>query len=198
MINPLIPACGYIVPESNSLYPEINPDYDNLLPRFRTVSSMPSDIITQVLTDTNQRTETASFSQYAKSDYNRTDTQALVITQEELASQKRYKKLYKSFLMHKGDKISKLQKKAFEMLANNLSIYDFSDSFVEYSEISNMIDFSLLFDNGLELTVGKYFDVEEKDVVAYSISYNDELVISNMIKLPRLKAKFNEVLAEIA
>lgn len=198
MINPLVPACGYIVPESNSLYPEFNPDYDNILPRFRTMSSMPSDIITQVLTDANQTTETASFSLYKRADYNRTDTKALAISQEELACQKRYKKLYQSFLLHKGDKLSKMQKKAFEMLANTLSIYDFSDSFVEYSEISNMIDFSLLFDNGLELTVGKYFDVEERDVVAYSISYNDELVISNMIKLPRLKAKFNEVLAEIA
>lgn len=198
MINPLVPACGYIVPESNSLYPEFNPDYDNILPRFRTMSSMPSDMITQVLTDANQSTETASFSFYKRADYNRTDTKALAISQEELTCQKRYKKLYQSFLLHKGDKLPKMQKKAFEMLANTLSIYDFSDSFVEYSEISNMIDFSLLFDNGLELTVGKYFDVEERDVVAYSISYNDELVISNMIKLPRLKAKFNEVLAEIA
>lgn len=198
MINPLIPACGYFVPESNSLYPEVNPDYDNTLPRYVTMSSMPSDVITQVLSDASQSTETASFFLSKWSEYNRSDANGLVISQEELANQKRYKKLYKSFMTHKGEKVSNMQKKAFEMLASALSVFDFSDSFVEYSEISNMIDFSLLFDNGLELTVGKYFDVDEKDVVAYSISYNDELVISNMIRLPSLKTKFKEVLAEIA
>ena len=198
MINPLIPTCGYIVPDSNTLYPEINPDYDNTQPRYVTMSSMPSDVITQVLSESSQRTETNSFFLSKWSEYNKSDANGLVISQEELANQKRYKKLYKSFMTHKGEKVSNMQKKAFEMLASALSVFDFSDSFVEYSEISNLIDFSLLFDNGLELTVGKYFDVDEKDVVAYSISYNDELVISNMIRLPRLKTKFNEVLAEIA
>ena len=60
-----------------------------------------------------------------------------------------------------------------------------------------MMDFSLLFQNGLELTVGKYFEEEERDVVAYSISYKNELVISNMIKLNTLKKKFDEMLVEI-
>ena len=198
MINSLIPTCGYLAPESNTLYPEMNPDYDNTQPRYVTMLSMPSDVITQVLSDASQSTETASFYLSKCSEYNRSDTMGLVISYEELENQKRYKKLYKSFMTHKGEKVSDLQKKTFEMLASSLSVYNFSDSFVEYSEISNMIDFSLLFDNGLELTIGKYFDVDEKDVVAYSISYNDELVISNLIKLPRLKTKFNEVLAEIA
>ena len=198
MINPLIPTCGYLIPESNTLYPEVNPDFDNTQPRYVTMSSMPSDVITQVLSDAGQRTETASFFLSKCPEYNRSDTKGLVISQEELANQKRYKKLYKSFMTHKGGKVSFSQKRAFEILASSLSVFNFSDSFVEYSEISNMIDFSLLFDNGLELTVGKYFDIDEKDVVAYSISYNDELVISNMIRLPRLKTKFNEVLAEIA
>ena len=85
----------------------------------------------------------------------------------------------------------------FELIAKSLSGFDFSDSFVEYSVLSNMMDFSLLFQNGLELTVGKYFEEEERDVVAYSISYKNELVISNMIKLNTLKKKFDEMLVEI-
>ena len=132
MINPFIPTCGYLVPESNTLYPEVNPDFDNTQPRYVTMSSMPSDVITQVLTDAGQSTETVSFfSKY--SEYNKSDTKGLVISQEELASQKRYKKLYKSFMMHKGDKVLDSQKKAFEMLASTLSVFNFSDSFVEYS-----------------------------------------------------------------
>lgn len=191
-------SLGYKVPKSNTFSQEVDPNYDNTQPRYVVVSSMPSEMIMQPVTDSSSSLRlmfpvTQSKEQTA---YGKADAMMTVISQEELASQKRYKTLLKSFKQHKGDKIDKMRRMSFEQLAGTLSAYNFSDSFVEYSEHADMIDFSLLFDNGLELTVGKYFEVEEKDVVAYSVSYKDELVISNMIKLPTLKAKFSEVLAE--
>ena len=99
MINSLIPTCGYLAPESNTLYPEMNPDYDNTQPRYVTMLSMPSDVITQVLSDASQSTETASFYLSKCSEYNRSDTMGLVISHEELENQKRYKKLYKMEFM---------------------------------------------------------------------------------------------------
>lgn len=191
-------SLGYKVPNSNSTSIEVDPNYDNTQPRYVVVSSMPSESIVQPVADSGSslRILFPMAQSQGQSDYSRTDDMMVTITPEELASQKRYKALLKSFTQHKGDRIDKYRKRAFELLANTLSVYDFSDSFVEYSENADMIDFSLLFKNGLELTVGKYFEVEEKDVVAYSVSYKDDLVISNMIKLPTLKAKFSEVLAE--
>lgn len=191
-------SLGYKVPKSNTFLQEVDLNYDNTQPRYVVVSSMPSELIAQPVADSDS-SQSLMFpiaQCLEQTAYGKADAIMTVITQEELASQKRYKTLLNSFEQHKGDRIDKMRRMSFEKLAGTLSSYDFCDSFVEYSEKADMIDFSLLFENGLELTVGKYFQVEEKDVVAYSVSYNDELVISNMIKLPTLKAKFSEVLAE--
>lgn len=191
-------SLGYKVPKSNTFSQEVDPNYDNTQPRYVVVSSMPSEMIAQPMTNSGSSLGLLFPMAQCQEQmvYGKADAKMTVITQEELASQKRYKTLLKSFEQHKGARIDKIRRLSFEQLAGTLSTYNFSDSFVEYSENADMIDFSLLFDNGLELTVGKYFEVEEKDVVAYSVSYKDELVISNMIKLPTLKAKFSEVLAE--
>lgn len=191
-------ALGYKVPKSDTFSQEMDPNYDNTLPRYVVVSSMPSEMIAQPVTDSGSslRLVFPVGNSHEQTAYGKADAMMTVISQEELACQKRYKRLLKSFNQHKGDRIDKMRRMSFEKMAGMLSSFNFSDSFVEYSEKGDMIDFSLLFENGLELTVGKYFEVDEKDVVAYSVSYNDELVISNMIKLPTLKTKFSELLAE--
>ena len=200
MIIPFwLPAGGNIAgTEAKTNQPDIDISYDNTEPRYVYMTEMPSEKIVRAIPETAQ-TETSYYSMaFQKTgEYGYANAAIQNISQEELLGQKRYKKFLSSFQQHKGNLLPQKSRSSFELIAKSLSILDFKDCFVEYSEYSDMIDFSLLFENGLELTIGKYFTIKERDVVAYSVSYKEELVISNMIKLGTLNAKFNEILSEI-
>ncbi len=99
-----------------------------------------------------------------------------------------------SFLQHDGLSLPQEYKKDFEWMANTLSALPLRDSLVQYSEVDNMIDFLLVLNDGMRLSVGKFTDEDDaKEMVEFSLYNKRKLLLSGEIKLDDLVRKIKQI-----
>lgn len=80
-----------------------------------------------------------------------------------------YRNLIMSLMSHKGGKMSSDFLHSFEDLAKHLARLPFRESLARYSVVNDFVNINMVFDNGVELEVTQFPDVDD---VAFSIHYN--------------------------
>ena len=84
--------------------------------------------------------------------------------------------------------------KDFEWMANILSSLPLKDSLVQYSQFDNMIDFLIVLNDGIKLSVGKFTDEDAVDeVVEFSLYDKRVLLLSGEMKLEELVKKIKQI-----
>lgn len=105
-----------------------------------------------------------------------------------------YDKFRASFLKHGGLSLPQECKNEFEWMANMLSALPLRESLVQYSKIDNMIDFLLVLNDGMKLSIGKFTDEDDdKETVDFSLYNKRKLLLSGEIKLDDLVKKIKHI-----
>lgn len=105
-----------------------------------------------------------------------------------------YNNFIASFLQHDGSSLPQEYKKDFEWMADALSALPLIDSLVQYSEVDNMIDFLLVLNDGMRLSVGKFTDEDDvKGMVEFSLYNKRKMLLSGEIKLDDLVKKIKHI-----
>jgi hypothetical protein len=105
-----------------------------------------------------------------------------------------YENFISSFEQHDGFSMPKEFVKDFEWMANILSSLPLKDSLVQYSQFDNMIDFLIVLNDGIKLSVGKFTDEDAVDeVVEFSLYDKRVLLLSGEMKLEELVKKIKQI-----
>lgn len=80
-----------------------------------------------------------------------------------------YRNLIMSLMSHKGGKMSPDFLHSFEDLAKHFARLPFRESLARYSVVNDFVNINMVFDNGVELEVTQFPDVDD---VAFSIHHN--------------------------
>ncbi len=105
-----------------------------------------------------------------------------------------YENFISSFEQHDGLSMPKEFMKDFEWMANTLSSLPLKDSLVQYSQFDNMIDFLIVLNDGMKLSIGKFTDEDSVDeVVEFSLYNKRTLLLSGEMKLEDLVKKIKQI-----
>lgn len=115
---------------------------------------------------------------------------------EKEAVRVRIDKICKSFDDNGGQKAGIVASKVFANIAVELADLPFSDVLAQYSPSNDEIVFNLVFNNRIEVSVGKYLDDLDDNDVMFSLSIDTEPYIINSRDLYQLKNVLLEVLAK--
>lgn len=105
-----------------------------------------------------------------------------------------YKKFLTSFKLHGGDAMPPGYQKDFEQIANVLSALPMKETLVQYSQFDNMIDFLIVLQDGMRLSVGKFTDEAYDDNEVDFTLYDKKIVLlSGEIKPELLVKKIRQI-----
>lgn len=126
--------------------------------------------------------------------FNRRNTLDSKMSPEETASNQRYTKLQKSFLLNlHGFTIGNMS--FFEDMANVLCNIPFESVIASYNEYDESIDIKMSLSYNIKLSISRFVDINDDNVV-FSIHRNKRLLISNEMRLIDLEQKIVELLED--
>jgi hypothetical protein len=106
-------------------------------------------------------------------------------------------KLNNEFLkFHSTQKISESVHAAFDIVSNEIASLPIEDSYIEYIESEKLLNFSLAFNKGLIITLGK--TVNGGNEVLFSISHLNEIIAVNKMDLYELVPCIKNMIHELA
>lgn len=105
-----------------------------------------------------------------------------------------YEAFTQSFLIHKGDRLPNSGMKEFEKIAEVLCTLPIKESLVQYSSIDKMIDFLIVLNDGIKLSIGKFMDEEDtEDLVEFSIYNKKRIILSGETDIENFVAKILKI-----
>lgn len=106
----------------------------------------------------------------------------------------RYLSMFSSFLDHckEPDKAMGV----FNRLANILMNIPYQDVYVDYGHRDHKVDFQILLKSGIHLSVVKPISTEDDNLLAYTISYKQELVDAGCMDIDEFGVKIREFVKE--
>lgn len=105
-----------------------------------------------------------------------------------------YDRFITSFYQHGGDRMPFAATKEFERIAELLSELPIRESLVQYSTADNMIDFLLVLNDGIRLSIGKFTDEEDiEEIVEFSVYNKRELMLSGETTIEQLVKKIRRI-----
>lgn len=105
-----------------------------------------------------------------------------------------YANFIESFARHNGDLMPVEAFKEFERMAELLSELPIRESLVQYSCADSMIDFLLVLNDGMRLSVGKFTDEDEiEGIVEFSLYNSRELLLSGETTIEHLVKKIRRI-----
>ena len=98
-----------------------------------------------------------------------------------------YANFIESFALHDGDLMPLKASKEFERMAELLSALPIRESLVQYSCEDSMIDFLLVLNDGMRLSIGKFTDEDDiEEIVEFSVYNKRELLLSGETSIEQL------------
>lgn len=105
-----------------------------------------------------------------------------------------YAHFLESFAQHDGKLMPVEASKEFEYIAELLSELPVRESLVQYSCADSMIDFLLVLNDGIRLSVGKFTDEDDIDeIVEFSVYDNRKLILSGETTIEQLVKKLRRI-----
>lgn len=105
-----------------------------------------------------------------------------------------YNQFITSFYQHGGDIMPIDSSKEFERMAELLSELPIRESLVQYSTADNMIDFLLVLNDGIRLSIGKFTDEDDiEEIVEFSVYNKRELMLSGETSIEQLVKKIRRI-----
>lgn len=105
-----------------------------------------------------------------------------------------YANFKESFARHDGDLVPIEASKVFERMAELLSELPVRESLVQYSCVDSMIDFLLVLNDGMRLSVGKFTDESDtEEIVEFSVYNKRELLLSGETSIEQLVKKIRRI-----
>ena len=126
---------------------------------------------------------------------NKSECFSHVISQLEINTIRHRRMLEESFLESLSEKTCDKEcfTSVFEQLGNRIQKLDFKGCFVDVSQVRNRINFNLVFDGGLFISIAKTIDSIDSDEVMFSISRNKKKIIISQMNVDDLMEKISEV-----
>lgn len=105
-----------------------------------------------------------------------------------------YANFIESFALHDGDLMPLKAAKEFERMAELLSELPVHESLVQYSCADNMIDFLLVLNDGMRLSIGKFTDEDDTaEIVEFSVYNKRKLLLSGETTIEQLVKKIRRI-----
>lgn len=99
-----------------------------------------------------------------------------------------------SFSQHGGDQMPVASSREFDRMAELLSELPIRESLVQYSTADNMIDFLLVLNDGIRLSIGKFTDEDDiEEIVEFSVYNKRELMLSGETSVEQLVKKIRRI-----